>query len=74
MSDTQKDAAKTPAVEEIDGGDDGEGKALRAFAEGQPYVFVVADLSGDGIALRVASECNTDTIKAILQRTLDALE
>jgi hypothetical protein len=64
---------ETPEVEEINGGDDREGKALRAFAEGQPYVFVVADLSGDGIALRVASECNTGTIKAILHRTLEAL-
>jgi hypothetical protein len=65
---------EVPAVEEIDGGDDGEGKALRAFAGSQPYVFVVADLSGEGIALRVASECDQGTIVAILRRTLDALE
>lgn len=59
-------------VEEITG-DAAEGKALHAFADGQPYVFVVADLSGEGIGLRVASEHDTGTVKAILARTLDAL-
>jgi len=52
--------------------DDAEGRVLETFANGMPYAFVVAT-SIDPLNLRVASDHETGTIRALLGQTLRAL-
>ncbi len=51
---------------------DAEGRVLESLASGMPYAFVVAT-SLDPLDLRVASNFDTETIKALLTQTLRAL-
>lgn len=51
---------------------DAEGKALDAFANGMPYAFVVAT-SIEPLHLRVGSQVDVATIRALLVATLKAL-
>lgn len=54
--------------------DDAEGRVLAALANGNIYVFVVAEVDEDGeINLRLASANGVETIKAVLKKTLAAL-
>lgn len=62
----------TDYKETVAPGDDAEGRVLRALADGMPYAFVVAtDL--ESLNLRVASDHDVDTIRALLGQTLRAL-
>lgn len=53
-------------------GDDSESVVLNALAGGMPHAFVVAT-SLDPLDLRVASNYEVDTIRALLTHTLKAL-
>lgn len=52
--------------------DDAEGVVLAAFAGGMPHAFVVAE-SLEPLNMRVASNVDVDTIRALLGQTLRAL-
>lgn len=56
-------------------GEQDRGNVLEALAAGQPWVFIIANLSGDGVSLKLEQDDRMDlnTVKALLQRTLGAL-
>jgi hypothetical protein len=57
---------------ETEGEDLTEGMVLNALAKGNPYAFIMAT-SLDPLQLRVASELEVDTLRALLVQTLRAL-
>lgn len=62
----------TEYTETVADDNDAEGRVLETLANGMPYVFVVAT-SIDPLNLRVGSQHNVDTIRALLEKTLKAL-